>query len=163
MYPNERTYEENPAVGPKLVPCKCCGTGMIKHAVCGDCGWRRGLVPVAQNIGPGGQVSMTFMGERRRTWMVVAGVLSTLLGLGLAIGGLSALSGGQPQGLLLALAGVAITIAGIATCKITEGGKVWEGLTPSEKALAIPGIICGSYLVFAVIAGWILSHMFDRS
>lgn len=148
----------------KVASCKFCGAAMAhKKATCHACGWSRGLIPVAQTVGQDGRAVTTFTGEVRHRYILTFAIVTVLTGAGLFIGGLGTLFNGDPSGGLLALGGVVIGAAGVATWKITEAGRVWWGLTPGEKLLAIPGIILGAYLIVAIVLGWILAHMFDRN
>ena len=87
---------------------------------------------------------ITFAAEKRHKLMLGFGVLSGILGVMILAGGICAGAAGNIiAGTSL---GPLVFAAGIITVKNTRGGKAWQGQSAKEKALAVPGLICGGFL-----------------
>jgi len=101
---------------------------------------------------------ITFAAEKRHKLMLGFGVLSGILGVMILAGGICAGAAGN------ILAGTSfgplVFAAGVITVKNTRGGKAWQGQSAKEKALAVPGLICGGFLGLLTIPAVLFTVMF---
>ena len=104
---------------PEQGHCPNCAAEMPAEP-CGNCGWQRGLVPVART-GAGENEVTTFTSERRSRGRLLCGLFASAAGAVLLIWGFSTGGGAIAAGIIL---GPAFLAAGIATLKITRFGKV---------------------------------------
>ena len=101
---------------------------------------------------------ITFAAEKRHKLMLGFGVLSGILGVTILAGGICAGAAGN------IIAGTSfgplVFAAGVITVKNTRGGKARQGLSAKEKALAVPGLICGGFLGLLTIPAVLFTVMF---
>ena len=101
---------------------------------------------------------ITFAAEKRHKLMLGFGVLSGILGVTILAGGICAGAAGN------IIAGTSfgplVFAAGVITVKNTRGGKARQGQSAKEKALAVPGLICGGFLGLLTIPAVLFTVMF---
>jgi len=129
--------------------CRNCGASMQRGGSCAECGWFAGAVPVAQSHSSDGTTTSTFVKEKRHTFYLAYALLSVFFGGAALVSGLgSGSAGGVLAGMLF---GPLMIAAGVVTLKITQGGRVWWGLDPQEKAKALPGLVVGGAIGIMLI------------
>jgi formate hydrogenlyase subunit 3/multisubunit Na+/H+ antiporter MnhD subunit len=155
-------------------PCRYCGSAVPdRFAQCSSCDWRPGLVPVAEHHLPDGSIATTFVAEHRHKIMATAMLMATLFGICMFIGGVlnvanPGLSTDADPGSFVVMAafGVIFAMNGIAALTYTRFGKVWWGLTPGERAAAIPGLVLGTLasivLCLVFVFSWAVLRLLPR-
>lgn len=135
--------------------CAYCGEemGRGRKAECTGCGWREGLVPVAESRDSHGRTITRFDQEQPMRGARLGLVLLTTASFFLFVFGMG-------ENVLLGLGGLALLALAIWAWAVTRFGTYFFGLPPGKRALAKTVVYLGRYLSFCLFIGIIVNIFF---
>jgi hypothetical protein len=138
-------------------PCAYCGTEMARgfHAMCPNCGWSVGLIPIGETRDSSGTVSVQFVAEHPVRYGRIALIMVVLAGTIMFFAGMNANFG-------IVVLGAAALGLGIVVWKETRFARVMYGLTPGMKILARTVLVVGTVLAFCTVVGVFVGFFGDR-